>query len=161
MTILRAATAADIPTIVALNAAVVDVTSPMDAENCRVLMDLASWSIVAEVDGQIIAFVLAMRDGAPYENGNFQWFSDRLRNFVYIDRVVVGEGGRGQRLGSRIYDAVCDVARKEGCHLMAAEMNIDPPNLASLNFHKARGFGQIGTRRLDKGATVSMQVCGL
>ena len=157
MPLIRPATDADIPAIAALNAAVVDMTSPMDADRCRHLMSLAAWCLVAEHDGEVVGFVLAMRDGAPYNNGNFAWFSDRLLDFVYIDRVVVGDRGRGLGLGGRLYDGICDLARPAGCRKMAAEMNVAPPNIASLNFHKARGFKELGTRALEKGVTVSMQ----
>lgn len=161
MATLRPATDADIPAMVKLNAAVVDVTSPMDDARCKALMTVASWSLVVERDHEVVGFVLAMRDGAAYENGNFAWFSARMHHFVYIDRVVIGEDGRGQGLGGRLYDAVSTAARAMGCMTMTAEMNLDPPNVASLDFHKARGFVAIGTRRLEKGVTVSMQVCGL
>lgn len=161
MIILRPAVDADIPSLVRLNAAVVDVTSPMDDARCKQLMGHATWCLVAERSGEVLGFVLAMRDGAAYENGNFAWFSARMHHFVYIDRVVIGEGARGQGLGGKLYDAVGAAARATGCVTMTAEMNIDPPNDVSLNFHKTRGFVAIGTRRLDKGFTVSMQVCDL
>jgi len=155
---MRSANTSDIPSIVKLNAAVVDVTSPMDEARCSELMALCTWCIVADRDGEVTAFVMAMRDGAAYQNGNFAWFSQRLRNFVYIDRVVVGEKARGQGLGRKLYDAVANAARAQDCVIMCAEMNIDPPNDPSLTFHRLRGFGEIGRRRLDKGVTVSMQV---
>ena len=161
MPLIRSATHADIPAIVTLNAAFVDMTSPMDADRCRHLMSLAAWSLMAENDGEVVGFVFAMRDGARYDNGNFAWFSERLQDFVYIDRVVVGDRGRGQGLGQRLYDAICDAARPAGCRTMAAEMNVAPPNIASLNFHKARGFRELGTRILEKGVTVSMQAADI
>jgi predicted GNAT superfamily acetyltransferase len=153
---LRAATPGDIDAIVALNAAVVDVTSPMDAERCAALMALADPCIVAEEEGAVIGFALAMQSGAAYENANFAWFSARLRNFVYIDRIVIGAAGRGLGLGTRLYDAV--IAHAPGRLMMAAEMDLNPPNTASLAFHKARGFLEIGQRSYDMGRVVSMQV---
>ena len=157
MSLIRPATDADVPAIITLNAAYVDMTSPMDADHCGHLMSLAARCLVAENDGEVVGFALAMRDGASYQNGNIAWFSERLQDFDYIDRVVVGDQGRGLGLGGRLYDAICAAARPAGRRTMAAEMKVDPPNIASLNFLKARGFKELGNRALEKGVMVSMQ----
>lgn len=151
----------DIPTLVALNAEVVDVTSPMDTAKCAGLLALADGTLVAEDQGEVIGFVLAMYQGAGYQNDNFQWFTDRLNNFVYVDRIVIGAAGRGQGLGTQLYDALAQQAMARGALVMAAEMDIEPPNETSLAFHAARGFVALGTRTYDTGKTVSMQVKSL
>lgn len=156
MPTLRPATPNDTHAIVALNAAVVEVTSPMDHARAEALMAIADHCLVAEAEGQVVGFVLAMQTGAAYENANFAWFSARLNNFVYVDRIVIGEAGRGQGLGARLYERV--IQQSQGCLMMAAEMDLDPPNEASLAFHRARGFLQIGTRTYETGKTVSMQI---
>lgn len=158
---LRDATPDDTNAIVALNEDVVAVTSPMDADRFRQLLDLSAHCVVAEQDGTVIGFVLAMQQGAPYVNGNFGWFSDRLNRFVYIDRIVISKAGRGHGLGGRLYDHVAAAARDAGCLVMAAEMDLDPPNEQSLKFHEKAGFVKLGTRQLDSGKTVSMQIRGL
>lgn len=160
MYLIRQATLQDTPAIVALNAAVVAVTSPMDDQGFAALLAISAFCDVVQQDDQVIGFVLAMREGAAYENGNFQWFADRIRRFVYIDRIVIGAQGRGLGLGTRLYDHVADAARREGCLIMAAEMDLIPPNPGSLSFHARRGFVQLGTRNLPN-KTVSMQIVGL
>jgi predicted GNAT superfamily acetyltransferase len=153
---LRPATPGDVPALVDLNAAVVAVTSPMDAARARALLTLATFCTVAECEGRVIGFVLAMAAGDSYDNANFRWFADRLDRFVYIDRVVVADSARGLGLGTALYD---DLLRQgAGCRFMAAEMDLVPANPGSLAFHKARGFVEIGTRTYDTGKIVSMQV---
>jgi predicted GNAT superfamily acetyltransferase len=158
---LRPATVADIDPIVALNAAVVAVTSPMDHARCAELLALASHALVAEQAGTVIGFMLAMAPGDAYANANFAWFGERLRRFAYIDRVVIAAKARGGGVGGRIYDDLARRARAQDALLLAAEMDLDPPNHASLAFHAGRGFVPIGTRRYDDGKVVSMQVCAL
>ncbi|WP_299586342.1 GNAT family N-acetyltransferase [uncultured Tateyamaria sp.] len=151
----------DTETIVALNEAVVAVTSPMDSARFLHLLDLSDFCIVAEDAGAVIGFVIAMQDGAPYDNANFAWFSERLNKFVYIDRIVIGAGGRGKGLGKQLYDQVSAAAKAQGRLVMAAEMDLVPPNEGSLGFHKKSGFVALGERTYDTGKVVSMQIKNL
>lgn len=161
MITLRKATPQDTPTIVRLNDAVVEMTSPMDPDRFRELFDLSSYCVVAEQDGEVIGFVLAMQMGDVYANANFEWFSQRLNNFVYIDRIVIDERARGHGLGKRFYDHISDVASANGCLVMCAEMDLVPPNESSLKFHQNFGFVKLGERKYDSGKIVSMQIVGL
>lgn len=159
--ILRSATLGDTATIVALNAAVVAVTSPMDDARFHALLAVSSFCTVVERDGAVIGFILAMQNGAAYDNGNFQWFADRLNRFVYIDRIVIGEAARGLGLGRTLYDHLANAARQQGSLTMAAEMDLVPANPGSIAFHARYGFVELGTRTLDSGKIVSMQVKGI
>lgn len=152
------ATLAHTDDIVALNDVFVAVTSPMDAARFQHLFDVSSLCIVAENDGKIVGFVLAMTQGDAYENGNFQWFNDRLNRYVYIDRIVVSEDGRGHGVGSQLYAYVFDWAQQQDLLQIAAEMDLIPSNEGSLKFHQKRGFVALGSRVLDNGKTVSMQI---
>ena len=154
---LRPGTLADTRQIVDLNLEFVAVTSPMDSDRFRHLFGCASLVTVAEMDGRVVAFLTAMADGTAYENGNFQWFAERLRRFIYIDRVVVSSGCRNQGIGSALYAHALSWAKQAGLLSLVAEMDLDPPNIGSLNFHKNKGFVQLGTRVLDSAKTVSMQ----
>ena len=158
---LRDAKPEDIPSIVTLNKEIVAVTSPMDSDRFEELWRLSSHCVVAEKDGAVIGFVLAMQKGAAYENGNYNWFSDRLNNFVYVDRIVVSKEGRGLGVGSRLYHHVAEAAKDDGCLVMSAEMDLVPPNEQSLRFHEKDGFVELGSRELESGKIVSMQIKGL
>jgi predicted GNAT superfamily acetyltransferase len=157
----RTARPDDAAEIVALNDAVSAVTSPMDMGRFATLLELSHACLVAAEDRAVLGFVLAMRDGAAYPNPNFDWFSERLKRFLYIDRIVVGPAARGKGLGRQLYDRVGAVAKADGCLLMAAEIDIDPPNTGSLQFHEKYGFAPIGRRRYETGKVVSMQIKGL
>lgn len=76
----------------------------------------------------------------------------------YVDRVVVSSGRQNQGIGSALYAHALSWAKQAGLLSLAAEMDLDPPKIGSLNFHKNKGFAQLGTRVLDSAKTVSMQV---
>lgn len=155
---LRDATVADAEQIVSLNADSVAVTSPMDTDRFRHLFGLCSIVTVAEMDGRAVAFLMAMTDSVDYDNANYRWFRERLKRFVYVDRVVVSPDARGLGIGSALYSQVQSWAIDATLFWLVAEMDIDPPNVGSLSFHKSEGFAQLGTRVLDNGKTVSMQM---
>lgn len=159
--LLRDATIEDSDVIVRLNQAVVAVTSPMDTDRYQELLTISDLASVIEIDGEVAAFVLTVRSGQPYANGNYRWFSHRLKNFLYIDRVVVDQAKRGVGLGQRLYAHLFAFAMEQRIPLLAAEFDIEPPNSASLAFHKRLGFVELGTRVLDNDKVVSMQVKSL
>jgi len=154
---LRPATRADVEAIVRLNQDAVKMTSPMSEARCLELLSLSVLTIVAEVDGCVVGFVLTIGEGKPYDNGNYRWFSEKLRDFIYIDRVVIDATQRGAGLGQALYEYVCSWACRNGLTNVAAEIHIDPPNPASLKFHQRYGFVEIGTRTLEDGKRVGMQ----
>lgn len=154
---IRSANPNDASQIAELNEVFVAVTSPMDAHRFLELFDLCSYCLVADDGERLLGFVIAMRNEAPYDNGNYQWFETRVRNMVYVDRIVLAADVRGQGLGHQLYDELSTMALADGCKVMTAEMDIEPPNTHSLHFHSKRGFVEHGQRVLDGGKRVSMQ----
>jgi predicted GNAT superfamily acetyltransferase len=158
---LRDAGPADFPAIVALNLAEVRFTSPMDLARAQQLHAWAWRHRVAIVDGEVAAFVLAMRDGSGYDGSNFRWFATRYPRFVYVDRIVVGDGFRGFGLGSLLYRDVFAAAAADGAPLVCCEYNLIPPNEPSRIFHDRFGFREAGRQWTDDGKQVSMQVAAV
>ena len=155
----RNAEAADAEIIAELNEAVVSVTSPMTASQFLELKALSRYCLVVETaSGEVEGFIIVMTKGEPYDNGNYQWFSERYDDFAYIDRIVLAPSLRNLGVAQQLYDLIGDMATDDGLSLLAAEMDIDPPNPHSLHFHSRYGFEEVGVRHLERGKTVSMQV---
>lgn len=154
---IRQASEADAAQIAALNEDFVAVTSPMDEARFLALLALSSYCLVVAEGDRLLGFVIAMRNGAAYDNGNYAWFDERVQDMVYVDRIVLASDARGRGLGGNLYDELASVARADGCKVMTAEMDIEPPNQHSLYFHSKRGFTEHGQRALDSGKRVSMQ----
>ena len=156
---IRDAVPADFERIVELNRAEEQQTSPMDRARLAELDALACYHRVAESDGRVVAFLLAMRDGAGYRNDNFEWHAARTPVFAYVDRIVVDAAWGGRGIGGALYRDLFDFARARGIPVVACEFNLDPPNPASAAFHARLGFVEVGQRAYADGSTrVSMQL---
>ena len=157
--LIRDATGADFAAILALNAESVRFLSPLDAARLRHLHAQAAYHRVVEAQGIVVAFLLAMREGADYDSPNYLWFAQHYPAFVYIDRVVVSSTQQGQGLGAKLYDDLLAFAADARIARMACEFDLDPPNPASAKFHARYGFCEVGRQWLDGGKKqVSLQV---
>ena len=158
MTHIRDMVESDFEAIVALNDREVQHTSPMDVNRLRLLVALSSYCKVATVENQTVAFLIALRDSAPYENDNYRWFSARFPTFIYVDRIVVDTAFSGRGLGGQLYRDLFEFARTERVATVTCEYNIDPPNPASKAFHDKFAFREVGTQRVANGSKrVSLQ----
>jgi uncharacterized protein len=157
--VLRPAAPIDFETICALNFAEVQHTSAMDIRRLAELNAISCYHKVACLGGIVSAFLLAMCNGSPYRNDNFEWFSKKYARFIYVDRVVVSSASRGMRLGSLLYEDIFRHARSNAIPLVTCEYNLVPPNEPSRLFHEKFGFKEQGTLWAANGAKqVSLQV---
>ena len=155
---VRGAIAQDEGVVLALNDADVAFTSAMDRSRLALLAGMSWHYRVACRDEQVVGFLLAMRNGAPYENDNFAWFSARFPSFVYVDRIVVSSKARGLRVGSLLYEDLFGRAKREAIPLVTCEYNIEPPNEPSRLFHDKFGFIEQGRQWVSNGTKrVSLQ----
>ena len=156
--LLRTASADDYGSIVELNEREVQQTSPMDLARLHELAQMSSYHKVAVIDGRVAAFLLALREGAPYLNDNYAWFAARIPAFIYVDRIVVGVEFAGLRIGSRLYEDLFGYARSQGIKAITCEYNVQPPNPASKRFHDKFGFKELGRQWVAHGTKlVSLQ----
>jgi predicted GNAT superfamily acetyltransferase len=155
---LRDATVDDYAAILDLNAAFVEALSPLDAARLRQLHREAALHRVAETDGRVVAFLLALREGAGYDSPNYRWFAGRYARFLYIDRIVVDGGTQARGAGTQLYRDAYAYARRHGLPAITCEFDIAPPNPASERFHRKLGFREVGRQALHGGRkTVSLQ----
>jgi predicted GNAT superfamily acetyltransferase len=143
---IRNVATSDFESIISLNDTEVQQTSPMNLERLQLLVQMSAYCKVTTVDGQVAAFLIALREDAPYENDNYNWFASRFTNFLYVDRVVVSTKFAGRKIGSKLYDDLFAFARQNGVKTITCEYNIVPPNPASQAFHKKFGFKELGTQ---------------
>jgi uncharacterized protein len=157
--LIRDAVKNDCKAICALNLAEVGHTSTLTEERLETLAALSCYHKVACVGGIVAAFLLALDNGAPYDNENFGWFARAYARFIYIDRVVVSSDFRGLRIGSRLYEDLIRYAQDRSISIVTCEYNLVPPNELSRLFHNKFGFNERGTRWAADGAKrVSLQV---
>jgi uncharacterized protein len=148
----------DHPSITRLNDSVVEHTSPMDLERLSHLASLAACFRVAVSEDRVVAFLLAMKNGVPYQNDNYRWFASRYSSFLYIDRIVVDGEFQGCGVGTRLYRDIFLYARQKGIPTVTCEINAVPPNKGSAAFHTRLGFNEVGSQWVCEGKKkVSMQ----
>ncbi len=152
----------DFEAVVRLNDSVVQQTSVMDLQRLRELHSLPGRHRVVRIGDHLAAFLLAMRETAPYRNENFEWFAARFEKFVYVDRIVVHGKFARKGLGTCLYRDLFAFAVANGVDTVACEYNINPPNPASRAFHDKLGFREVGRQRVAGGSKlVSLQVARL
>lgn len=140
--LLRPVTASDHDEVLALNLAEVVNLAPMDRAR---LLELQGWADrfdVIQVDGGFGGFVVTVAPGTAYDSENYAWFGERYDSFYYLDRVVLHRHMRRRGVGRRVYDELETVATTYG--RLTLEVNLEPPNDASLAFHAARGYTEVG-----------------
>jgi predicted GNAT superfamily acetyltransferase len=150
---LRPLTAADAPSVLAINEASVHHLAPLDEAEYLWFLDTAALAWAAELDGEVVGFVFVLRPGAAYASRNYAWFSERYEDFAYLDRVAIDASARRRGVGTAIYDAVEAAVAEQGGPLLL-EVNVQPANEPSLAFHASRGFTEVGTLEHDDGAKI-------
>jgi predicted GNAT superfamily acetyltransferase len=144
--VIRPATEDDFGTILRLNSEWEHVTSPLDLAGLARLHGQAAYHRVVEQDSEVVAFLLALREGAEYDSPNYRWFDRSDGVFLYIDRVVVASDQQGKGLASAFYDDLFEFARAERVERVTCEVDLEPPNEASDAFHSRYGFVEVGTQ---------------
>jgi predicted GNAT superfamily acetyltransferase len=130
--------------ILYLNESEVPHVGSVDIERMIWFADNADYFRVARIDGDIGGFLIGMRPGSNYQSPNYRWFCDRYEDFAYVDRVVVTVAARGRGLAAQLYS---DFAARmpDSVTAMTCEVNIEPPNDGSMQFHTKLGFREVGT----------------
>ena len=147
---------ADSPAVLRLNEESVEMLAPLDATRLDLLRSLTPHALVCEADGVVAGFALAFEPRTTYDSINYAWHGERFADFLYLDRIAVGTGFRRRGIASLLYDAMEVRARPHG--RMVLEVNSDPPNEASLVFHRNRGYVEIGhLLQVDGKQTVMME----
>ncbi|RZS59256.1 hypothetical protein EV141_0476 [Microcella putealis] len=152
---LRTLVAADAAALAPLNdaaAPAVPVTPPDDIAR---LIEIAALPVGLERGGVLVGFVIALAPGADYASENYAFFSARETPSLYVDRIVIAESERGNRLGQALYAAVFAEAERLGLPEVTCEVNLDPPNPGSLAFHERLGFERLGSQA-TKGGSVTV-----
>jgi predicted GNAT superfamily acetyltransferase len=159
---LRDAVAHDLPAIHVINQANLPAVGDITFAELEWFFAHAGALRVAEIDGEVVGFLLALRPGLDYSSLNYAWFSARYADFWYIDRVAVGEAWRRRGVGRALYADAEAGAHAAGAPRLACEVNLRPRNDESLAFHEEQGFVEVGQQDTDGGdKTVVMLVRNL
>lgn len=145
----------ELDSVLALNNAVGPGILALDAARMSWFFANAAYFRVAEVDGVIAGFLMAVRESADYSSPNFLWFRERYPEFVYIDRIVIAEPYRGLGLGRIFY---CDVTSYAELRVpvLTCEVFLEPRDDVAVLFHGTYGFNEVGQQLMDGVRPVSL-----
>ena len=119
-----------------LNQAALEGVGPLDHESAALLVKQSDQALVLDVEGDVAGFVITLPTGAAYDSSRYEWFEDRLEEYVYLDRIVVADTHRRLGVASRLYDAV----ETE----LPVALEVYDTNEPSLEFHRRRGYEKVG-----------------
>lgn len=142
----------DTDALLALNNSHAIELSPLEKPQLDALIRMAYY---ARGVGPARAFLIALDQDAHYDNWNFQWFRKRYSHFIYIDRVVVDSHYRGLGIAQALYFDLLEQAKAQSRDLIVCEVNQDPPNPASDEFHQKMGFIKVGESLIPAGKRVN------
>ncbi len=154
---VRAALPADHAAALALNNTAVPHVNALSPEEFAWLASHAIFLGVVEDAEGLLGFTMVLPSGLDYWSDNYKWLTARFTRFLYLDRVVVDERGRGQGAGRSLYEAL--VAFGTGAWpRVTLEVNLRPPNPGSVRFHERMGFAPIGVREYNDGANAVLMM---
>ena len=148
----------DLDALLELNNAAVPHVNLLDVHALRHFAETAPLFLVADTSAGPVGFAVILRPGAAYESLNYRWFSERYDDFAYIDRIVIGEDSRRSGLGRAFYERIEQYAREIAAPVLCAEVNLRPPNLGSIEFHRRAGFEKIDEVDRPDGKRLAMFV---
>ena len=125
-----------------------EVGSLESMQHLKQLIEFSAYNLLVLKEDEIVGFIICMREGAAYGSENYKFFTKRLKKFLYVDRVAIDEQHRRAGLGQAIYEDIFAQAISDSLPI-ALEVNTQPVNQPSLNFHEKMGFDRIGAKDFD------------
>ena len=117
-------------------------------DKMKELLSISSYHSVLLLNKNVIGFSICFREGTSYWSENYKYFTQGLKNFLYIDRIAIDQNYRREGLGKSMYKDIFSSASHENLRV-TAEVNTKPKNQISLDFHNNMDFKQIGERQFD------------
>lgn len=147
MSALRPVQPAELPALLRLNNRFAEAVNALAAPDFAALVEgallaIAAWDMAEPARPR--GFLIALGPEGPERGPNHGWMRAHHPGAAYVDRVVVDSTAQGQGLGRALYAALAARALEAGLPLLGCEVNLQPPNPASLRFHERLGFQAVG-----------------
>lgn len=157
---LRPLALRDHAALLRINAANTPGVALIDANELALLLRFEGLHWVA-VDGRdaVLAYLLSFPSASAYDDEELRHFRRLVPvPFHYVAQVAVDAAHRGRGIGRRLHETVARQVRRRGVRTVCADVNVDPPNQASLDFHCRLGFVPVGRAALSSGGAIALLV---
>ena len=98
--VIRELRVTDLEVVWSINQENVPAVGEETLEDLAKIHEESAIALVAEVSGNIAGFCMVLLPDADYGSPNFEFFCDRLDDFVYLDRVAVTSDFQGKGIGA-------------------------------------------------------------
>lgn len=122
-------------------------TSKLDLQRFEFMIEN---SIAAFAISPDIGFFLAYDEKSKYDGIHFQYLKKKFKNFIYLDRIVVKKSEQGLGVGTSLYECLFEIAEDADIEYILCEVNIEPMNEISIEFHDMLGFETIEDRKIEE-----------
>ena len=125
-----------------------EVGSLSSIEYLQELIGLSSNNFYISFENNIIGFMICFREGSEYESKNYKFFTKNKSKFLYIDRIAIKSDFRRNGIGRSLYALISSIAIDKDIPL-CCEVNTQPLNQISIDFHENLGFCRVGKFAFD------------
>jgi len=140
----------DLEEVWALNENSVPHVSRVDRNEMAWFAEHAHYFRVIRQGAKLAGFLIGLRPGLAYASPNYRWFSERYKDFGYIDRVAVAASARRLGVATQLYRDFAETLDND-VEVMTCEVNIRPANESSMQYHRRFGFTEVGTQQTEGG----------
>jgi uncharacterized protein len=142
-----------------INADSAPAVSRLDSIAATALLSAADIAWVAEIDGRLAGYLVGFLSTSNYDGEEFSWFKKSRNGFVYVDQIAIASPFRGHGIGRHLYTELFRWSLDNTCSTVVCEVNLQPPNPASLAFHERCGFSRVGQLAVSDGREVALLEC--
>jgi predicted GNAT superfamily acetyltransferase len=153
---IRDFAAADLADVLAINSGASPGVSRLDPLTAGALISMASIAWIAVREERVAGYLIGFLPASGYDGEEFLWFRQRRKSFIYVDQIAVAASSRGHGIGRRFYAELARWGCTHSCRSIVCEVNLVPPNPASLAFHRTCGFSEVGRLLVSDGREVAL-----
>lgn len=143
--------------VLQINASVQPAVASVDWRELNRLLALKGRHRVARKEGAVVGYMLSFPSESFYDGEEFIFLHKLARApFIYVDQLAISAEHQRRGIGRMFYSSLMNSASHVEAQSICCEVNLSPPNPASLNFHYQLGFAQIASLHVADGRTVAL-----
>ena len=150
---IEPATKYDLESILLLNQDSMPAVSSSSLDMMEYFLIICDYFKVCKINGEIIGFLNAIMPSKDYNSEHYQWFNDKYKSFIYVDRITFNKSYQNQGYGTIFYNDLMNSIKNTSLDI-ACEINTKPYNNQSIQFHEKYGFTKVGSKEINTNKSV-------